>query len=117
MARRRYDNRRHSRSRRPPGLEKALQHIEEGRRLSIELGGTDRDVKQYLFSLGPTELKPILDAYERQHGQQAREYAQDTIPQWRSGKRQMSGLVAARLFSLLPAFMPVERKFDLVKSL
>ena len=29
----------------------------------------------------------------------------------------MSGLVAARLFSLLPAFMPVQRKFDLVKSL
>jgi hypothetical protein len=29
----------------------------------------------------------------------------------------MSGVVAGRLFSLLPAFMPVQKKYDLVKSL
>lgn len=32
------------------GLERALQHIREGEELSRELGGTDKDVKQYFFS-------------------------------------------------------------------
>ena len=33
------------------GLERALKHIREAETLSSELGGTDKDVKEYFFSL------------------------------------------------------------------
>ena len=102
---------------RRPGLEAALQHIEEAKQLSAELGGTDADVKTYLFELDSKELNSVLDAYERAYGRKPREYAEETIPRWRSGRVKMSGLVAGRLFSLLPQYMPIQSKFALVKSL
>jgi len=98
-------------------LERAKQHIREAKELSRELGGTDEDVKRYFFGLSPAELRRILDQYEREHGKAAREYAETTIPQWRSGSRKMSGQNAARLFKLLPRFMPLDRKYALVESL
>lgn len=97
--------------------ERALAHIEDARKLTVELGGTDKDVKEYFFSLNPTQLKSVLDAYESAYGASKREYAELAIPRWRSGRVAMSGTVAERLFSLLPGMMPVEKKYDLVKSL
>ena len=44
-------------SSRSAGLERALQHIEEAKQLTRELGGTDKDVKEYFFSLPTNELK------------------------------------------------------------
>ncbi len=99
------------------GRARATQHIREARELSRELGGTDEDVKRYFFSLSAAELQVILNAYEKENGREARRYAEETIPAWRSGSRQMSGQNAARLFKLLPRFMPLERKYDLVESL
>src|SRR5713226_2467806 len=87
------------------GRERALEHIAAARRLSAELGGMDQGVKAYFFCLSPTELSALLDEYERKYRRQAREYAADTIPKWRSGKVQMSGMVAERLFNLLPPRM------------
>jgi len=99
------------------GLARANQHIREAKELSRELGGTDQDVKRYFFGLSPAELCLILDAYEREHGKDARKYAEGTVPTWRSGSRKMSGQTAARLFKLLPRFMPLDRKYALVESL
>jgi hypothetical protein len=99
------------------GKERALQHIREARELSRELGGTDEDVKRYFFGLSGAELLVILNAYEKENGKEARRYAEETIPAWRSGSRQMSGQNAARLFKLLPRFMPLERKYGLVELL
>ena len=98
-------------------MECAIQHIREAKELSRELGETDTDVKEYFFSLSPSQLRPILNAYERQYGRGAREYAEETIPEWRSGRRRMSGQNASRLFQLLPRFMPLERKYKLVEAL
>lgn len=118
MTRRRYrSSGRRSYGRHDAGLEAARRHIEESQVLSTKLGGTDKDVKAYFFALGQAQLLPILDDYERLHGKNARKYAEETIPQWRSGRVHMSGLVAARLFDLLPTRMPVSKKFELVKSL
>src|SRR5436305_370445 len=86
VARRRYRRRSYD-----PGLERALHHIREAKDLSHELGGTDEDVKRYFFDLSSEELRRILDEYEREHGKAAREYAETTIPAWRSGSRKMSG--------------------------
>lgn len=114
MARHRY---RTYRSSRDIGHEIALQHIEDARRLTEELGGTDQDVKQYFFSLGPRALSSLLDAYEQKHGSQSRAYAQQTMGKWRAGTVQMSGTVAERLFSLLPPRMPLTEKYKLVETL
>jgi hypothetical protein len=94
-----------------------MQHIREAEALSQELGGTDKDVKEYFFKLSPAALRMILDEYGRAYGADKREYAEETIPAWRSGARQMSGLVASRLFKLLPRHMPLERKYAMIETL
>lgn len=99
------------------GHERALQHIREAEELSKELGGTDKDVKEYFFSLPPQKLEIILDDYEKQYGRNSLEYAEKTIPLWKSGTVKMSGLVAGRLFSLLPPRMPLEAKYSLIETL
>jgi hypothetical protein len=102
---------------RNPGLEAALQHIVDAKQLSLELGGTDQDVKGYFFSLPMTQLKPILDEYERKYGKSKREYAEYAMSSWKSGRTKMSGLVAGRLYDLLPPKMPMSAKYDLTKTL
>lgn len=96
---------------------RALQHIEEAKQLTRELGGTDQDVKAYFFALSGTELKAVLDAYEARHGAKARQYAEQAIPKWRSGRVTMSGMVGSRLFSLLPPRMPLAEKYRLTENL
>jgi len=109
--------RRSSYGNRSVGLERALEHIREAEELTRELGGTDKDVKEYFFSLPDGQLRTILDKYEHEHGKQARDYAANTLLKWKSGKVHMSGMVAERLFSLLPPTMPIESKFKLTESL
>lgn len=99
------------------GRERALQHIEDAKRLSHELGGTDEDVKRYFFSLPGSELTIILAEYGRRYGSQAREYASDTMHKWRTGQTKMSGTVAERLFNLLPPRMPLSEKYKLTEGL
>lgn len=113
--RRRY--RRSYHSSRDIGHERALQHIEDARLLSVELGGTDQDVKKYFFSLSPQALCTILDVYGQQHGAEAQAYAQNTMERWRNGDRHMSGTVAGRLFALLPPRMPLPEKYRLIENL
>jgi len=98
-------------------MDAAIQHIEEAKALTRELGGTDQDVKKWFFGLNQSALNKILDEYETAYGIKPASYARETMSDWRSGKRKMSGLVAERLFKLLPPFMPIETKFGLVESL
>ena len=99
------------------GLERAKQHIREAEELSAELGGTDQDVKKWFFSLNESKLKKVFSLYGDAYGPKKLDYAQETFAAWKSGKRKMSGLVASRLFKLLPPIMPMEDKYDLVESL
>ncbi|TWI60487.1 hypothetical protein IQ16_07607 [Bradyrhizobium huanghuaihaiense] len=99
------------------GHERARQHIEDAKRLTAELGGTDQDVKEYFFSLSPRSLTVILDAYEQQYGSGPRAYAQSTIAKWKTGAVHMSGTVAERLFRLLPPRMPLQEKYKLIENL
>lgn len=99
------------------GYERAREHIRQAEKLSHELGGTDKDVKAYFFSLGGSDLSRVLAEYERLYGREARDYAEKTIPNWNSGRVHMSGMVAERLFNLLPRHMPLEQKYKLTESL
>ena len=100
-----------------PGLDAALEHIAAARRLSQLLGGTDSDVKKYFFGLSDKDLIAVLDEYELKYGKSKRVYAENTLPLWRTGHKQMSGLVAERLFNLLPPQMPVDIKYEMVRKI
>ena len=105
------------RYRRNIGLERALQHIEDAKQLSAELGGTDKDVKEYFFNLPKNKLDKLFNSYGKQYGNDVKEYAIETFDSWKSGSRKMSGLVAGRLYNLLPPMMPMETKYSMVKVL
>jgi hypothetical protein len=98
-------------------MERALQHIREAEELTKELGGTDKDVKEYFFQLSHAELTRVLQLYGQRHGEKARQYAEETIPRWRSGSVKMAGQTAARLFDLLPPLMPLSEKYRLAENL
>jgi hypothetical protein len=118
MARYRYHRSRYTYSR-DIGRERALQHIEEYRRLEAELGSTVIEaVKQYLFSLPPHQLRVILDDYGQKYGRNARNYAtEQKIREWQTRRVHMGGQTAARLFNLLPPRMPLPTKYQLVENL
>ncbi len=97
--------------------EQARKHIEEAKALSEELGGNDKDVKDFFFNLSGEQLEAVLNAYEQSFGERARDYAEGALPQWKSGSKKMSGLVASRLFSILPSFMSTKDKLGLAESL
>lgn len=105
------------------GRERALQHIEDARRLTAELGGMDQDVKAYFFSLPPADLELLFVEYGKLHNngrsddQSPEAYARATFSKWRSGSVKMSGKVAERLFNLLPPRMPVAKKYELAEGL
>ena len=99
------------------GYEKAKQHIEEANRLTAELGGTDKDVKKWFFSLNSSKREVIFTKYGAKYGATKEEYARVAFTDWKTGKKKMSGLVAERLFSLLPPMMPAKVKFELVENL
>ena len=94
-----------------------MQHIEEAKQLSEELGGTDKDVKGYFFSLSKAKLEKLFNDYGNKYGEDKKSYAIETYKDWKNGKRQMSGLVASRLYSMLPPTMPLETKYSMVKTL
>lgn len=74
-------------------------------------------MKQYFFSLPRIQIEIILDLYEHHHGSQARAYASNTIEKWRTGRVQMGGQTASRLFGLLPPLMPLQKKYELIGNL
>ena len=99
------------------GHEQARRHIREAEEFTRELGGSDKDVKRYFFSLSSEQLGDIFEVYGKKYGWKPREYAEETIDKWRSGQVQMSGLVAKRLFNLLPPRMPLTEKYKLTEKL
>ena len=99
------------------GREAAKKHIREARELSETLGGTDQTVKKYLFGLTGAKLDSVLEQYGERYGELAAAYAEETMPRWKSGKVQMSGMVAERLYSFLPQGMPLKTKYDIAEEL
>ena len=105
---------RHYRNR--SGYAAALRHIEEAEKFTKEIGGTDKDVKKYFFDMTRSELDTILVEYGNKYGVKPKLYAQETFEKWRKGTVKMSGLVAKRLFNLLPPRMPLQKKYELAEN-
>jgi hypothetical protein len=91
--------------------------VERSMLITEELSAADQDVKQYFFSLSPSEIRNILEEYCAQFGADARNYANSTIEKWRVSTVRMSGMVAARLLKLLPPRMPLSEKYRLIENL
>jgi len=111
-----YRRRRYSRSSRSYGQERARAHIEEASAFADEVGNADSIVKNAFFSLSGSARDGLLRKYETLYGASAREYAQQTIPKWKSGAVRMSGMVAKRLFALMPPLMPTSQKHQIVEA-
>lgn len=77
----------------------------------------DNEVKDYFFSLPPDQRARVFDDYGRKYGEQKRAYAEATYYKWKNGTVHMSGLVAERLFDLLPPIMPINLKLRIVEGL
>ncbi|MBB3995194.1 hypothetical protein GGR95_002846 [Sulfitobacter undariae] len=99
------------------GQEAARRHIAEAAELSERLGGMDNEVKDFFFGLDSSRLKDVFVAYGRQFGFDKQDYAEQTFTKWKGGERKMSGLVAGRLFDLLPPIMPMDLKLRIVEGL
>ena len=93
------------------------KHVREAEALSSELGGTDRLVKHWFFHASPVQLRSVLDEYGASFGSKAKEYAESALPEWRSGRRRMSGLVAERLFKIIPRHMPAQDRLSIAEAL
>src|SRR4051812_27257114 len=91
--------------------------IKSAKKLTRELDGADQIVKKWFFRLPQSRLKLILSAYEEAYGSVPRNYAEKVISQWRKGEVKMSGLVAERLFKLLPRFMPPRLRYKIAERL
>ena len=116
MPRRRY-SKSYSSSRSSYASQRREQHVREAEEFSREIGGTDRDVKEYFFSLSGSELSELLSEYGRLYGDKAEQYARTAFTRWKQGSTRMSGQTAKRLFNLLPPRMPISKKYSLVETL
>lgn len=99
------------------GSDRARQHIAQAKALSMRLGGADEDVKRFLFTLPAPRLATFMDAYEGVYGTEKRKYAETVLPKWRAGDVAMSGMVATRLFDLLPRLMQPQERLALTERL
>lgn len=91
--------------------------IRNARQLSELLAGIDDDIKAAFARLSPSSLCALMIDYEAAYGIAARQYAERTWQQWSLGEIKMSAQVAQRLLSLVPKFMSLEERFELVKKL
>ena len=92
-----------------------LAHIKAAEEFSYAVGGSDDIVKKAFFDLSHDAFLLLLDSYEQRFGKPARDYALKAISAWRSGKRRMSGIVAKRLFDLMPPLMQLSEKHKIVE--
>lgn len=80
-------------------------------------GGIDDDVRRMFFDLDAFTLKLVLNRYECEHGYAARKYAEKTLAKWKNGEVRMSGQVAERLVNVVPFFLSIDQKYELISSL
>lgn len=95
----------------------AKAHVKAYNQLEERLGPIVSDVKKLFFGLDKSSINVLLNKYETLYGFKAREYADNTFNAWMTGATKMSGQTAERLLNLVPEFIPVEKRHELVKKL
>jgi hypothetical protein len=125
-------SRRRAYSKKDYGLESAQRHIAEAHEFSAEVGHSDEVLKEVFFSLSGKPLDDLFKEYGERYSDQAEAYARETLPRWRNhwqrrragayhkwrpDERQMSGMIAARLFDLLPPLLSTPQKHKIVEAI
>lgn len=95
----------------------ARAHVKAYHQLEQRLGSIVNDVRNIFFNLDASSMKILLDKYGLLYGHKAREYAEKTFWAWKSGATKMSGQTAERLLNLVPEFIPIAKRHELVKKL
>lgn len=81
------------------------------------LGPMVDDVKSIFFDLTAHELANLLEVYSAKYGKSAANYAKKAIGNWRDGSTTMSGKTAEKLLELVPAFIPLTKRHEMVTAL
>ena len=99
------------------GYEHEHRRIEDAERLRTELGEAEAQTRETFLNLDNQRLSRLLHAYRLRYGQRQYEYCIVTLPKWRSGRQKMSGLVAERIFDLLPRFVTSSERQQIAEKL
>lgn len=89
----------------------------ESRRLTSVTGGIDKDIEKYFLNLDLSRRSVVLEAYRKEYGDAAYEYACKAFQEWKSGMTSMSGQTRKRLLNLVPSVLDADSRFLLVKKL
>lgn len=106
-----------ARRKRFSGKDYAKLHIQEAETFYNEVGESAELIKKYFFNLSKSELTRVLNRYESEYGSSARGYAESAISSWRTANVRMSGMIAKRLFAIIPPLMPPDDKYKLTEIL
>ena len=92
-------------------------HEKQRARVAAKYGGIDKDVKAAFFALAPSTLNNFFQSYKSKYGSNAAIYARKTYATWKSGQIEPSGQTSERLLELLPSFLSLATKCDLLQKL
>ena len=92
-------------------------HASQLQRQARELGGIDDDVRNAFLGLTKSQLHDFFFHYERRYGASARSYAKQAFLRWQSGTTRMSAQTTERLLQILPPFLGVGVKYELLRKL
>lgn len=96
--------------------EYAEKHIREALELQAKYQLLYDSVRETFFGLPDSARDALLEEYGKKYGGQARAYAVKTIPDWKTGRRRLSGQTMTRLLELVPRHVSAEKKYEFVKQ-
>ena len=96
-------------------ISEALRHIQEAEEFNIRTYGADRIIKNYFFNMSPELREKVFREYGRIYGPERLDYARDTYEKWKTGQVKMSGMVAKRIFDLMPRYLTPEQRMSVVE--
>ncbi|HET6974887.1 MAG TPA: hypothetical protein VFI24_01075 [Pyrinomonadaceae bacterium] len=86
-------------------------------RLSLAVGGFDKDVLEKFYVLNPDQLTHLFDIYTDRYGDGPGAYARKTYADWKTGEVRPSAQTINRLLDSLPMVLDLDGKCDLLRKL
>lgn len=74
-------------------------------------------IKDAFFHLDQNTLDELLEDYGSFHGKSAERYARESMPEWRSNSKAMSGQTMERLVELVPPYLEPAQRLDILESI
>jgi hypothetical protein len=72
-------------------------------------------VTRIFFAMSPETVEKVLQKYRQKYGDGAHAYAKRTIASWQHGQVRHVGQTVMRLLEVVPMFVDLETKFELVR--